>query len=78
MELFYSKNTTVVKPIVYGNTAKYFGKKRDDDNHTHEWTFYIKPFENEDPSSYIQRIHVKLHDSYANPNRSKLIDKRNY
>jgi YEATS domain-containing protein 4 len=69
----YSKNITVVKPIVYGNSARYFGKKREEDNHTHEWTFYLKPYENEDPSSYIQRVHIKLHDSYTNSNRSPII-----
>jgi transcription initiation factor IIF auxiliary subunit len=26
---------------------------------------------NKDPSSYIQRINVKLHDSYSNSNRGK-------
>ena len=38
---------TIVKPIVYGNTARYFGKKRDEDGHTHGWSFYLKAYENE-------------------------------
>ena len=42
-----SKNVTVVKPIVFGNTAKYFGKKREEDGHTHAWSFYLKTYENE-------------------------------
>ena len=63
------KNVTIVKPIVYGNTARYFGKKREEDGHTHAWSFYIKPYENEDPSTYIQRVQIKLHDSYPNSNR---------
>jgi hypothetical protein len=41
------KNVTVVKPIVYGNTAKYFGKKREEDGHTHGWSFYLKSYDNE-------------------------------
>jgi len=63
------KNCTIVKPIVYGNTARYFGKKREEDSHTHAWSFYLKPYENEDPTPYIQRVQIKLHDSYSNSNR---------
>jgi len=36
-----------VKPIVYGNVARYFGKKREEDGHTHQWTVYVKPYRNE-------------------------------
>jgi YEATS domain-containing protein 4 len=70
------KNVTIVKPIVYGNTAKYFGKKREEDGHTHAWSFYLKMYENEDPSQYIQRVQIKLHDSY--PNANKIINKPPY
>lgn len=63
------KGTTVVKPIVYGNIARYFGKKREEDGHTHQWTVYVKPYKNEDMSSYVKKVHFKLHESYANQNR---------
>lgn len=59
----------IVKPIVYGNIARYFGKKREEDGHTHQWTVYVKPYANEDMSAYIKKVHFKLHESYANPNR---------
>lgn len=59
----------IVKPIVYGNVARYFGKKREEDGHTHQWTVYVKPYTNEDMSAYIKKVHFKLHESYANPNR---------
>lgn len=36
-----------MKPIVYGNVARNFGKKREEDNHTHQWTVYVKPYKNE-------------------------------
>ena len=54
---------------MYGNIAKYFGKKREEDGHTHQWTVYVRPYENEDMSSYVKKINFKLHDSYANQNR---------
>lgn len=63
------KGVTVVKPIVVGNVSKHFGKKRESDGHTHEWTVYIKPYHNEDMSSYVKKVHFRLHESYANPNR---------
>ncbi|XP_077508200.1 YEATS domain-containing protein 4-like [Amblyomma americanum] len=62
------KGLTIVKPIVYGNVARYFGKKRED-GHTHQWTVYLKPYRNEDMSSYVQKVHFKLHESYPNQNR---------
>lgn len=63
------KGTTIVKPVVYGNIARYFGKKREEDGHTHQWTVYIKPFKNEDMSTYIKKVNFKLHESYPNQNR---------
>lgn len=63
------KGISLVKPIVYGNVARYFGKKRDEDGHTHQWTVYVKPYRNEDMSTYVKKIHFKLHESYSSPNR---------
>lgn len=67
--LVRQKGVTIIKPIVYGNVARYFGKKREDDGHTHQWTVYLKSFKNEDMSSYVKKVHFKLHESYANQNR---------
>ncbi|XP_055691591.1 YEATS domain-containing protein 4 [Lutzomyia longipalpis] len=63
------KGLTIVKPIVYGNVARSFGKKREEDGHTHQWNVYVKPYFNEDMSIYVKKIHFKLHESYANPSR---------
>ncbi|XP_076315313.1 YEATS domain-containing protein 4 Gas41 isoform X2 [Tachypleus tridentatus] len=63
------KGVTIIKPIVYGNIARYFGKKREEDGHTHQWTVYVKPYKNEDMSIYVKKVHFKLHESYANQNR---------
>jgi len=64
-----SKSVSIVKPIVYGNLARYFGKKREEDGHTHQWTIYVKPYNNEDMSVYVKRVQFKLHESYANSTR---------
>lgn len=63
------KGVCIVKPLVYGNVARYFGKKREEDGHTHQWTVYVKPFYNEDMSAYVKKVHFKLHESYTNQNR---------
>ncbi|XP_043466727.1 YEATS domain-containing protein 4 [Leptopilina heterotoma] len=63
------KGLTIIKPIIYGNIARYFGKKREEDGHTHQWTVYVKPYNNEDMSTYVKKVHFKLHESYNNPNR---------
>uniref|UniRef100_T1GFC6 YEATS domain-containing protein 4 n=1 Tax=Megaselia scalaris TaxID=36166 RepID=T1GFC6_MEGSC len=63
------KGVTIVKAIVYGNVARSFGKKREEDGHTHQWSVYVKPYLNEDMSAYVKKVHFKLHESYANPNR---------
>nr|XP_026690149.1 YEATS domain-containing protein 4 [Ciona intestinalis] len=63
------KGVCIIKPIVYGNSARYFGKKREEDGHTHTWTVYLKPYHNEDMSVYVKKIQFKLHESYANPIR---------
>ena len=61
-----AKGKTVVKAIVFGNESKYFGKKRESDGHTHEWTVYVKPYiANEDQSAYIKKVTFKLHESYT-------------
>ena len=54
------KGVTIVKPIVYGNHSQHFGKKREPDGHTHDWTVYVKPFNNEDMSSYVKKVQFKL------------------
>ena len=63
------KGISIMKPIVYGNIARYFGKKREDDGHTHAWTCYLKPFKNEDMSIFVKKVQFKLHESYPNPIR---------
>lgn len=63
------KGQTIIKPIVYGNFAKHMGKKREEDGHTHNWTVYVRPYKNEDMSTYVKKVHFKLHDSYTNQNR---------
>lgn len=69
MNFPFFQGVTVVKPIIYGNVARAFGKKREEDGHTHQWTVYVKPYFNECLSGYVKKIHFKLHESYANPNR---------
>jgi len=64
------KGKTVVKAIVFGNESTFFGKKREMDGHTHEWSVYVRPFDaSEDMSAYVKRVTFKLHESYTDPLR---------
>ena len=63
------RGVCIVKPIVFGNSSRRFDKKREEDGHTHSWTVYVKPYNNEDMSVYVKKIQFKLHDSYATPVR---------
>lgn len=63
------KGVALTKSIIVGNIAKYFGKKREDDGHTHEWTCFLRPFKSEDMSVFIKKVQFKLHESYTNPVR---------
>lgn len=64
------KSNVIVKPIVFGNSAKAFGKKREEDGHTHQWCVYLKPYENDDLSLYVRKVQFKLHESYTNQLRT--------
>ncbi|XGW28156.1 hypothetical protein V3C99_008172 [Haemonchus contortus] len=59
------KGKRIIKPIVYGNTSTPFGYKRESDQHTHQWTVFLKMFYDEDPTDFIRKVQFKLHDSYA-------------
>ncbi|XGW33475.1 hypothetical protein V3C99_017694 [Haemonchus contortus] len=58
-----AKGTQFVKPIVYGNIAKELTTSHDDEN-THEWTLFLKPYWEEDLSTIISKVEFRLHDSY--------------
>ncbi|KAF1757704.1 hypothetical protein GCK72_014160 [Caenorhabditis remanei] len=63
------KKKSVVKPIVYGNTAVPLVHKRENDQHTHQWTVFLKPYLAEDPTKWIRKVQFRLHESYANQTR---------
>lgn len=62
------RNQKIVKPIVYGNTTKALSKKMEN-GHTHQWTLYIRSYNDEDLSKYVRKVQFKLHESYPNPVR---------
>ena len=67
-----SKNTQVTKYIVYGNTATKLQNEIPMQNgvpHTHRWTFFIKPYYEEDLSVFIRKIEFTLDKSFENPVR---------
>lgn len=65
------RNQKIVKRIIYGNSAVKLDRKREEDGHTHEWSLYLRSFDQEDLSKFIRKVQFKLHDSYPNPLRCK-------
>ncbi|CAD5112335.1 unnamed protein product [Dimorphilus gyrociliatus] len=63
------KGTTVVKPVVYGNVSRYFGKKSEN-GHTHQWTVFVKPFDNCCMSPFVKKVVFRLHADYNDHNRT--------
>jgi len=61
---------TEYRPIVFGSIATQLNKKADD-QHTHKWKVFVRGANNEDVSYFIKKVVFKLHESFANPNRSK-------
>jgi len=58
------------RAIVYGSVAYPLPQKNEQD-HTHRWTVYVKGINDEDISYYVKRIQFKLHESFQQPTRSK-------
>lgn len=64
-------NSTIVKQIVYGNYAEKLPRVMQN-NHSHKWKMFVRPFFDEDMSKYVRKVQFRLHESYSNPLRSRL------
>ena len=60
--------TVVSKPIIYGSTAFYLGKKAEETK-THRWHIYVRGADGEDLSYMISKVAFTLHQSFSNPLR---------
>lgn len=60
--------TVVSKPIIYGSTSFYLGKKAEETK-THRWYIYVRSADGEDLSYMISRVSFTLHQSFSNPLR---------
>ncbi|KAF5392975.1 hypothetical protein D9757_001143 [Collybiopsis confluens] len=79
------RNLSIFRPIIYGNTATLLTADEKDKypaEHTHKWTVAVRSAASAPGSDivggadnlayFIKRVSFKLHDTYANPTRSKL------
>ncbi len=53
-----------------GSIAFYLGKKAEEYS-THRWTLYVRGPQDEDLSTFIEKVAFTLHPSFANPVRGK-------
>jgi YEATS domain-containing protein 4 len=63
------RGISLSKAFIFGSYSQLLTKKRESDSHTHDWTVYVKPFFNEDMSSFVKKVQFKLHDTYDTPVR---------
>lgn len=83
--MIFTKGVTIHRPIIYGNSATVLTQKEREalstPDHTHRWTVAVRSAASakdsdivggaDDLSYFIKRVTFKLHDTYANPTRSK-------
>lgn len=79
------QGVTIHRPIIYGNTATVLTLEEKESlafpDHTHRWTVAVRSAASapdsdivggaDDLGYFIKRVAFKLHDTYANPTRSK-------
>ncbi len=62
------KGISLERAIVHGSIAWPLGKKAEEGK-THKWVCYVRGYNNEDVSYYIQKVVFTLHPSFINPKR---------
>jgi len=60
------KGVSVEKPIIYGSSALWLGKKSEETK-THKWTCYVRGIDNTDMSYFVKKVIFSLHPSFENP-----------
>ncbi|PVU98011.1 hypothetical protein BB559_001830 [Furculomyces boomerangus] len=61
------KGVVVCRPFIYGNVAIELIPKKQD--HTHEWTVFVKSCDGSDLSHIFEKVEIKLHETFFNSNR---------
>ena len=63
---------TITSPFVYGSIARRLPKPVPicaNVVHTHTWTVYFRPYNNEDIAQFVSKVEFKLHESFEQPTR---------
>lgn len=63
------------RPIIYGSRARPLSpdEKVKDATHTHCWWVYVRGVDGYDISTFVRKVTFKLHESFENPLRGRLI-----
>ncbi|OMJ26760.1 Protein AF-9-like protein [Smittium culicis] len=62
------KGVVISRPFIYGNVAVELSPQKQD--HTHEWTVFVKSCDGSDLSHIITKVEIKLHETFVQSNRS--------
>lgn len=72
------KGRQVSRPFVYGTTARPFDPEKNPkpdhvpDEHTHQWTVFLKGVDDTDITYWLKRVQFKLHETI--PNHVRMVD----
>ena len=67
------KKEQIVKRVVYGNSATKLKREKHvlgGRAHTHQWTFFLKPYHKEDLSTFIRKVEFRFDKSFRDPVRT--------
>ncbi|KAI9837767.1 MAG: hypothetical protein M1819_006701 [Sarea resinae] len=68
------KGVSIYRPFVFGSIARPIDPNKRPpgvpDEHTHQWTVWVKGVNDEDISYWLRKVQFKLHETYANALRT--------
>ncbi|KAA8572075.1 hypothetical protein MFRU_018g00950 [Monilinia fructicola] len=71
------KGVSIYRPFVYGTTSHKFSEKYPKpegtpEDHTHQWTVFVKGVDDADITYWCRKVQFKLHESF--PHNSRLVE----
>lgn len=73
-----TKGVSIFRPFVYGTTSHKFSEKYPKpegtpDDHTHQWTVFVKGVDDSDITYWCRKVQFKLHESFPQNSRSEFL-----
>ena len=63
----HATNKVIVRPIIYGSIATFFGKEAQQTTATHSWSVYVRGIDGESLDYLISKVEFHIHSSFERP-----------